>query len=64
MAEIVNLRRARKQRSKKEQEHTAAQNRIDFGRRKDEKQLQQRLNNKAEQTLDQHKLSDISNKTD
>lgn len=38
MAEIINLRRARKDRTRAEKEQTAADNRVRFGRTKAEKQ--------------------------
>ncbi|HEV7338585.1 MAG TPA: DUF4169 family protein [Bosea sp. (in: a-proteobacteria)] len=39
MAEIVNLRRARKAKARSEAEAQAAQNRIEFGRTKAERKL-------------------------
>jgi len=39
MAEIVNLRRARKAKARSEAETQAAQNRIEFGRTKAERKL-------------------------
>jgi hypothetical protein len=51
MAEIVNLRRARKAKSKKEAEAQAAANRIAFGRSKAEKRA-----SGAEQSLEARKL--------
>lgn len=38
MAEIINLRRARKDRARAEKEQTAADNRVRFGRTKAEKE--------------------------
>ncbi|MBB4039318.1 hypothetical protein GGR34_000953 [Microvirga flocculans] len=51
MAEIVNLRQARKQKARAEKEARAEQNRISFGRTKAEKKL-----TKAEQDLAQGRL--------
>ncbi|TLG77692.1 DUF4169 family protein [Methylocystis sp. B8] len=48
MGEIVNLRRARKQRDRREQEKTAQTNRVAHGRSKSERELtaaQKRLEN-------------------
>ena len=39
MAELVNLRRARKERAKREKEAQAQENRIAFGRTKAEREL-------------------------
>ncbi|KQU51880.1 hypothetical protein ASG72_10315 [Bosea sp. Leaf344] len=51
MAEIINLRRARKQRKRDEQDRQAAQNRVSFGRSKPERALAE-----AEQTLASRRL--------
>ncbi len=53
MAEIINLRTARKRRERSEKEAVAATNRASFGRSKSEKQL-----TKAEQVLEQKRLDD------
>jgi uncharacterized protein DUF4169 len=52
MAEIVNLRQARKQKARAEKEARAEQNRISFGRTKAEKSL-----TKAERDLAQSRLA-------
>ena len=57
MVEIINLRRARKQKQKNEDQATAAQNRINHGRRKDEKTLTRRLDEQAQQKLENHRLT-------
>ncbi|WP_291826522.1 DUF4169 family protein [Bosea sp. (in: a-proteobacteria)] len=57
MAEIVNLRRARKQRARQEAEQQAQQNRIAFGRTKAERSLTQAERDKAARTLDGHRLA-------
>jgi Domain of unknown function (DUF4169) len=55
-AEIVNLRQARKVKARSEKERAAEQNRISFGRTKQEKNLTTALNNKAAKALDQGRL--------
>ncbi|MDP3255928.1 MAG: DUF4169 family protein [Bosea sp. (in: a-proteobacteria)] len=56
MAEIVNLRRARKQRARQEAEEQAQQNRIAFGRTKAERSLSEAERDKVVRTLDGHRL--------
>lgn len=58
MAEIVNLRRARKARNRATSEAQAAQNRIDFGRTKAERTLTEAEKSLAERRLEGHRLSD------
>ena len=58
MAEIVNLRQARKQRARAEKDKAAEQNRLNFGRTKAEKALTQAERDKATRTLDGHRLPD------
>lgn len=55
-ADVVNLRQARKARTRSEKEKQAEQNRLTFGRSKAEKTLTKALNAKAEKTLDQGRL--------
>lgn len=55
-AEIVNLRQFRKQQARSEKERQAEQNRISFGRTKDEKKLTTARNEKAKKALDQGRL--------
>lgn len=57
MAEIVNLRRARKQRARQDADKQAQQNRIAFGRTKAERSLTQAERDKAGRTLDGHRLA-------
>lgn len=58
MAEIINLRNARKQKARADKEVQASQNRILFGRTKAEK-LQQAAEKKlAEKAIDGHKRED------
>jgi Domain of unknown function (DUF4169) len=53
MAEIINLRTARKRRERSEKETLAANNRATFGRTKSEEKL-----TKAEQALELKRLDD------
>jgi hypothetical protein len=55
-ADVVNLRQFRKTKARSEKERQAEQNRITFGRTKDEKNLTRALNDKAEKSLDQGRL--------
>lgn len=55
---VVNLRLARKQKKRVDKEKVAEQNRISFGRTKDEKSLTNRINEKAASDLDQKKIED------
>jgi hypothetical protein len=56
MAEIVNLKRARKTRDKAEKEKTAEANRILHGTPKHLRNLTEARKNKADQALSGHKL--------
>ena len=56
MAEIVNLRRARKQRARQDAEAQASQNRITFGRTKAERKLTEAQAAQTERTLEGHRL--------
>jgi hypothetical protein len=58
MAEIVNLRRARKARDRASSEAQAEQNRIAFGRTKAERKLTEAEKTLAERRLEGHRLSD------
>lgn len=55
MAEIINLRKARKQRERAIKEGQAAQNRVTHGRTKAEKKLTGAKAEKAASDLDAHK---------
>ncbi|WP_137137149.1 DUF4169 family protein [Rhizobium sp. FKY42] len=55
-ADIINLKLARKAKARSEKERQAEQNRITFGRTKQEKSLTKALNEKASKQLDQGKL--------
>uniref|UniRef100_A0A9E7ZYG9 DUF4169 family protein n=1 Tax=Bosea sp. NBC_00436 TaxID=2969620 RepID=A0A9E7ZYG9_9HYPH len=56
MAEIINLRQARKQKTRAEAEKTAEQNRVAFGRTKAERKLTEAERDKAARHIDGHKL--------
>ncbi|WP_114942963.1 DUF4169 family protein [Microvirga calopogonii] len=58
MAEIINLRQARKQKARAEKEARADENRIAFGRTKAEKNLTKAQQDLAQSRLDQHKRDD------
>ena len=58
MAEIINLRRARKQKARAEKEARANENRVAFGRTKAEKNLSQAEQDLAKSRLDSHKRDD------
>jgi hypothetical protein len=55
MAEIINLRNARKQKARAEKASQAEQNRISFGRTKAEKQLSAAEKALADKRIDGHK---------
>lgn len=58
MAEIINLRQARKQKARAEKEARADQNRTTFGRTKAEKELTKAEQDLAQRRLDSHKRDD------
>jgi hypothetical protein len=55
MAEIINLRRARKRKERAEKEARAADNRLAFGRSKADRTLTDARTDLAERRLDAHK---------
>jgi hypothetical protein len=59
LAEIVNLRRARKLRERERQQAEAAQNRALFGRAKAEKRLIESERALTEASLDARRLEDL-----
>lgn len=63
MAEIVNLRRARKAKAKHEKDKIAEANRIAFGRTKSEKELSAARMTHDAKRLDGHKISEPSDET-
>lgn len=58
MAELINLRTARKRKARDQQSAQADQNRITFGRTKAEKNLTQAKVDQASKRLDAHKRDD------
>jgi hypothetical protein len=58
MAEIVNLKRARKQKAREAAETEAAANRLTHGRTKAERSLTQAEQEAADRKLDGHKRGD------
>jgi hypothetical protein len=57
LSEVVNLRRARKQKAREGRQAAAAENRILFGRSKAEKRLVESERALAEASLDARRLS-------
>ena len=55
MGEIVSLKLHRKRKDRAAKEDTAAENRVQFGRTKAEKELTEAQNEKAAKDLEQHK---------
>ena len=55
MADIVNLRQARKARKRVEQERAAEENRRAFGRTKAERQLQKTERERAARAIEAHR---------
>lgn len=56
MADVINLRQARKQKARAENDRKATENRAQFGRTKHEKAVTRALRAKVEKALDQGKL--------
>ena len=56
MADVINLRQARKQKARTEREQKAADNRAQYGRSKHEKAVTRALKAQVEKALDQGKL--------
>lgn len=56
MAEIINLNKRRKTKIRMEKEKKASENRIKYGRTKQEKQIDRQENERSERHLDGHKL--------
>lgn len=54
---VVNLRMARKRKERAKKEANAEQNRISFGRTKQEKNLTKALNDKQNKLVDDQKLT-------
>jgi predicted secreted protein len=58
MAEIINLRQARKNKARADKQVRAEQNRITFGRTKAEKELTKAERELEQRRLDSHKRDD------
>jgi Domain of unknown function (DUF4169) len=58
MAEIINLRRARKHKARAEKEARAAENRVKFGRAKEDKRLAEARALLAERRIEAHRRDD------
>jgi hypothetical protein len=56
MGDLVNLRRARKDKARREREKTAENNRIVFGRAKEEREASAAVKALTEARLDAHRL--------
>jgi hypothetical protein len=56
MADVINLRQARKQKARAEKDQKAAENRAQYGRSKHEKTVTGALKAQVEKALDQGKL--------
>jgi Domain of unknown function (DUF4169) len=55
MADIINLRRARKTKAREDKAAVAAENRLKFGQSKSDRKLQDALEQQAVRLLDGHK---------
>jgi hypothetical protein len=62
MAEIINLRQARKRKARTEKDARAAENRIAFGRPKAERQLAEAEKDLGRRRLDAHLREDETSK--
>ena len=62
MAEIINLKRARKAKAKVEKDKTAQANRVLHGTPKASRNLAEARKDKADQALSQHKLEKSEDK--
>ena len=58
MGDVVNLRSFRKAKARANQEQDAEANRMKFGRRKEDKDLQRQLDGLRQNMLDGHKRDD------
>jgi hypothetical protein len=56
MADLINLNKKRKAKIRVEKEKKASENRIKFGRTKQEKRLEKQDKERSERLLDDHKL--------
>jgi hypothetical protein len=58
MAELVNLRLARKRALRQAREHAAEQNRIDHGRSSNSRRIDQARSEKTQRDLDAHRIDE------
>ena len=58
MAEIINLRKARKAKARAEKEAEAAENRAKFGQRKEERSQSEAAKDLLDRKLDAHRRDD------
>ena len=58
MAEIINLRRARKSKARREHEKAASANRAQFGTARHERELARSQSEKSAREIEAHKLVD------
>ncbi len=61
MTEVINLNKKRKAKARTENEKKASQNRIKFGRTKEEKTVEKLNAKRVEQRLEGHKLETEEN---
>ncbi len=62
MAEIINLRKARKAKARAEKEAEAAENRAKFGQRKEERSQSEAAKDLVDRKLDAHRRDDGDDK--
>jgi hypothetical protein len=62
MAEIINLRKARKAKARAEKEAEAAENRAKFGQRKEERSQSEAAKDLLDRKLDAHRRDDGDDK--
>ena len=55
MTEIINLNKTRKAKARSEKEKSASQNRVKFGRTKEEKQAEKLKTERADRHMEGHK---------
>jgi len=56
MGDVINLKRFKKRSEREEAAQQAAANRVQFGRTKSERILDERRENRADNLLDQHRI--------
>jgi hypothetical protein len=58
MTEVINLRQKRKAKAQKDKDKKASENRVKFGRTKQEKQFEKKISERSERLLQGHKRED------